>query len=853
MQIKSCLVFFFIIWQTATCICQTSSNTTTLDLLLKQVAEEHSVSIIYNAQEIDASRVTEANYSQLSLELLLKEIATNHQLILSKEGQIYLLTKAPSYTLHGYVVDSLTGERLPYVYLSMQPGSLLLSSSVDGYYHTEVPEGSYQLTLSYLGRPPTKVSVGITGDTQLDVSINTLSERPEVTIDEDKVDLPLGNKSNYSHQDLMTIARKTPTLGGSNDLLQTIKMQPGIQSGAGGIGGLFVRGGSNDQNLILVDGVEIFNPSHALGLTSIFTPETTKDLKVYKDGFNPKYGDRSSSVIDIQLKEGNTKKAQFTAGINPQDGFLKAELPLPKENSSIFGYVRSTSTGHKFDDIISQSLFLDSNTNSSTAYLDIILKSKWQFNKNHSLYLTYLRTKDRTMGSLAETGEDFDFYYETRLSWGNEVISGQLKSILSNDLYLTTSLSYNKYFSQYGSLYEDFDVELDIDDFYFYEVGSDNSNLEFKLQLDYYINNALSLQVGGGVSRKSFAPDINEINEDSEEFAEFEDPLFDDLEGIDDGISFQTWKVYQHANLLYSSPAVEATLGLRSTYFRSIEDNYYDLQPRLRLDWHIDDQLSFIGSYSKTVQYIHLLSASELQLPRDLWYPSFEDLKPERTTQLSIGLRYSRSPRWSYLISAFSNNTDGRAFSTLDIIDGAYVIQAFDVISGSAKSKGVEVSGHFQSSRFASSISYTWASSEREYDLINEGQRYSFQFDRRHELKGSITYDLLDQLTLGCNLYLASGHPLLVTTGLDLDQGLNIIDVDPSGSKHVTRESWKHRVDLSIAYTKKAKQLEHFLKLNIYNASSVSIPLYYELIDDVEISPQFSLPLVPSIAYQIKF
>lgn len=830
---------------------QVENDPLSLDSYLIDFAQRHNLSLIYNTEDIAEYIHVDITVPADNPSLLSQYLEENYDLEVMIQEGVYTVRKKKYFQLYGYVVDSLSGEYLPYVTIYFNDHHIR-TTTVDGYYSIRAPEGRQTIRLTYLGEFSRRIDFELDKDKQLNLSFSTLLELPEVVVEENYEDYFSGNVSSYVHRDLMTIADKTPSLGGSNDLLHTTRMQAGIQSGAGGVGGLFVRGSGNDQNLYLIDGVEIYNPFHSLGLSSIFTPETTKDLKVFKDYIHPKYGDRSSSVIDIRIKDGNSEKPKFTLGVNPQDYFGSLELPIGLNNSSIFGYARTTSLGFGFKKIIRESIFPEREAEGSLPFLDLILKSKFQINSSQALYLTYFRTRDRLRVELEEESEVSNNSYENRLSWGNEVLSANLKSILTKNLYVSSTISLNNYFSQYGLFFSEETVDDSDEDLFFEEVASDNNNLEAKTQLDYYLNNSLSVSSGFGYSRRVFTPDINLIDEDSEELSGLENIDYEDVESIDDNLKIQADKYYVYSALSLHLSKFSGFLGVRRVLFRTDGEIFRDMQPRLNLEWVIGPQLSVSGSYTSTRQYLHLLAPSELHLPRDLWYPSIGGLVPERTTQQSIRLKHNFSPRWIYDVSIYLKNTTGRTFSSLDSLENSIAIQNLNVIIGEADSRGVEASLFYNGQNLKASISYALSRSERQYEAINLGDAFSFQFERRHEIKGTFFHDMRSGITLGANFYLSSGHPFLVTDGLDLNTGINVVDFNSPGQYNTRRDSWRHRIDLSLSYQRVMYGMEHYLKLNLYNATYVMHPLYY-LQDGIEINPQFSIPLIPSLAYRIKF
>jgi len=856
MQLERFLIVLILVFAAVCLKSQTIKENTTLDALLKSIAQNKNISIIYNPKDIKADRQADHILAIINEEQILQSLATYYNLELSRKDNVFLLRAKPLYKVYGYTIDSTHAEVLPFAWIQVIGTDIAHSSNVDGYYNFELPSGEHFLDLSYIGRPPTRIKLSVQSDTKQNLKLNTTSTLPEIIISEEKKKSPFANKASFQHQDLMTIAENTPSVGGSNDLLQTLRMLPGIQSGAGGVGGLSIRGGDNDQNLILLDGVEIFNPFHSLGLTSIFTPETIKDLKVYKDQFHPSYGDRSSSIIDIRLKEATSKQFKINAGINNQDIFLKSDIPLGPESSSLLAYVRTTTAPFQFNKIIQPTLFPFLETQGNISYLDLIIKAKHELHPRHKLYFTLFRTGDRVRGFF-EVNEGSNFTkLDGKLSFSNNVINAQLKSMLSKNLFLTTSLNANNYQSD-SELFAEGLVDQPPSEFrLFTDVTYNNNNIEGKIDLSYYLKNTVSFKGGMGYSLKSFNSNI--IIEDSGlEVLDIDDQESERTPNTQERVN--AYKLYQYLSASINNKKVDGFIGVRSTQFRTKNDDFIDIQPRAWLRYIILPKYSISASWSRNIQYIHFISASELSLPRDFWYPSSDELPPERTDHINLGLNFKPSDNFDLSINAFSKKTDnatlGRVIDGTDSnLTGDVIIQGIGVHSGTATSRGLELATRFSGPRYHGIISYTLSSSQRLFDDINLGRPFSFQFDRRHEFKSSVFFNLSKQLSIGYNLYIGSGNPIISTTNFSSLTNPIIDNINNPGELNIIRDSWRYRIDLSMTYRLNNNSFDHFIKLNLYNTTDAPNPLFFS--NDFftrETRPEFSIPFLPSVAYQISF
>ena len=856
MPIARLLYIFFISLLSHGAIAQDLERLTTLDELLTSLAHIHEVSIIYNPKKIKAYQAP-GNYNKDSdLKSLLNEIATYHDLELSQKTDVYILKPKKRYRLYGYVIDSMHTEILPFALIHVLGTNIVDRSSSDGYFNLNLIAGTHEIEISYLGRSSSKKIIDLQGDQYQDLKISSNNALPEIIISDDKKKSLFSNTGAFKHQDLTTISENTPSVGGSNDLLQSIRILPGVQSSAGGIGGLSVRGGTQDQNLILLDGVEIFNPFHSLGLTSIFTPETTKDLRIFTDQFHPSYGDRSSSVIDIKLKDATSDQLNIQAGINTQDAFLKLETPLKEQSSSLLAFVRTTTSPFQFNNIIQSVFFPFITTEGNISYLDAIVKARFDLHPKHKLSFTLFRTGDRSKGGISSSDNQGFVTQDGVLQFENNVIASQLKSIISKNLYLTSSLSATNYRSISDLLLEgEFNLpphEIRLVS----NLENNNNSIEGKLDLDYHIGHGISIEGGLGYSLKSFnSRDIREsIGLDLVDDVAMGGDIMIDLE---DQINAQ--KSYQYLSVSLSNQTTEGFIGLRASQFNSDNTRFFDLQPRVWLTYNISTLYSITTSWNRTVQYLHFLSASEIPTARDFWRPSSEDLPPEHAEHFNLGFTYAPSPYATYSINIFSKITDNSTINRfIDDVDPAFLdalaFQNLAVFSGTATSRGIEFSTKHGGPNWQGIFSYTLSNSQRRFDAINLGESFDFQLDRRHEFKSSIFFNVHDNVTIGSNIYFGSGIPLLVAQFASSFGPTVFEDINDPGELNSIKDSWRYRFDLSMTYRLDKKSVDHFFKLNFYNTLGATNPLFFtNSILNESVSPVFSVPFIPSLSYHINF
>ena len=842
-----------------------SLNSESYPNAVKKLAEISGASILFSDSFFNPEARYSGVFEEVSVEDILRNILMGTSLIIKIKGNIFIISKKHEQrvNLHGFILENNGGETLPFATIYCRTLNKVFSSNENGYYSIPLAPGAYDFQITYLGHKEKILEIDLNDDARENIILEDQNVLPEIIVDDSQNSFFYNDRNKYSHDKLMRLANRAPGLGGSNDLLQIARSLPGVQSGAGGVGGYFIRGGSSDQNLFLLDGVSIYNPFHSLGLTSIFTPHTAKSFQVYKSGFRAQYGDKLSSVIDIKLRDGNENEFEANAGINTQDGFAKIEGPIIKGKASFMAYGRLSTAASSFNNIVRETIFPGEEAHNKTDYFDVIAKSNIVLGEKNELFLTFYKGQDLIEGRVEEEemegSESFHSFSETHLSWGNEIISLRWQSLLSPSLFLNTTASSNSYFSDLGTLAAQEVVLEDseeLTDLFFTSIASVNQDVDLKVELDFSASTDFRLKTGIGHLAKTFMPDFGVITEDSEELDDLENFDFNTLDEIGDVQVFNTHKWYHFAEGTWSLNKWVLQLGLRNTYFQFDEDKYFDLQPRLGLDYSFSNTSVLSFSVSKVVQYVHLLSSSEISLPRDLWFPANEDLPPEESWHYNIAFKKAVNEEVEFNTEVYYKTIRNKTASLE--INFEEPTQLSDLFSslGKAKSYGFELLAHINKGKWESSISYSLSKSTLTIPDVNLGRTFDFQFDRRHEWKSVSTFQLSKDFILGLSTYLGTGHPLLVTTEIDLDAGLNPIDINPPGQRNTTRTDVQHRIDISLLYTKQTGKLQHNLKFNLYNSYNFNQPLFYTLDpNDVRegLQPNFSIPVIVSVSYSVGF
>ncbi|MGB0929867.1 MAG: carboxypeptidase-like regulatory domain-containing protein [Chitinophagales bacterium] len=846
---------------------------------LQQLSKQTNTNIAFSKRFFSTEKRLSFEVENESFQAVLKRILAGTKVGFKAQGKQVILFRErkkviEKYTIHGYLKDEDLGEDLvaATVYCpKLQKGTI---SNEYGYYSLNLPKGEHTLVYRYVGKKDIQKQVVLKKNQKVDVDLPSQDYLSEILVTPDSnSDLQLANLV-FREGQIQNLAVNTPGLGGEPDLMQTVRSLAGVQSGAGGIGGYYVRGGSNGQNLILMDGVPVYNAAHQLGIYSIFNPKAARSVQVHKGGFSAKYAGRLSSVIDIQTREGNMNKWSTEIGVNPQSVQLTTEGPIFGKTGSFLLAARHSTFGGFIRPIIEDTFYPNGANFLSTKYFDVNLKVNKKLGERDRLYGSVYIGGDKIVGY-----NEWEYYYEdefgfeydeletedNELNWGNAIGSIRWNHQFSPKLFANTSLIYSRYFNDYNQLFQYYDLYfLDEEpyDFSYYWVSSSNKEYTFKTDLDFYPNQAHHIRVGASFRQHEFSPFMTLYDNNTEGLPETDSLSIDYFEETVEVPIIQAKQVDTYIEDKWTlSQKWQLTLGLHQSAFLGEYENYFNLEPRFKSDFAITPKLTFSTGVSRMVQYLHLISTSEFNIPTDFWLPSDDFYEPQTAWQYDAGFYIGLPNKIHLSLNGYYKNMKNiTAVSELNFeeeSDGT--IGGDDFLTGDGESYGFEASLHKNEGKLQCSLGYSLSWSNRQFDPVNLGQKYPFQFDRRHELKGLFTYEFNKRFLLGFQGYLGAGHPRLVSWINSFDQGLLAIDIDPIGEKNSTRDTWQHRLDLSLMYHWETKKLKHQLKVSAYNVYNKRNPLFYYLEND-EINPinpdlqsNFSMSFIPSFHYSLAF
>ena len=740
-----------------------------------------------------------------------------------------------------------------------------------GFYSLTIPAAdTVVLAASYVGYTPAIVKVPLNKDVELNIELNTSIILDEVTVTADRSEKQSESVKMSSIKLQVAQIKNVPSLLGEKDVLKVLQLLPGVQKGSEGSSGLYVRGGGPDQNLIILDDAIVYNASHLFGFFSLFNGDALKSVELTKGGFPARYGGRLSSVLEMNMKEGNKEEWHGEGGIGLISSRMTIEGPLKKGKSSILLSGRRT-----YADLLIYPFLKQEKT--GYYFYDFNAKINYDFGRKDKLYLSGYFGKDKFYLKNTTT----DYKENTGFLWGNATGTLRWNHLFTNKLFSNTSAIFSNYSFGLYDKYKDIAENKN----YYAEYYSGIRDFTFKYDLDYLPNPKHWIKAGVMSIFHRFNPhafieeDVpNNINKRNITYTH----------GIESGLYIEdTWQPVQ---------TLKVNGGLRFSHFSASENKYHFLEPRLSVAWRLNNDLAIKGSYASMNQYIHMISNTGISLPTDLWVPTTDRIKPQQSQQAALGLVKDIS-RHNLSISIEGyykkmNNTlsykEGATFLTFDDPGTAsYVDWQNNVTAGRSWSYGVEFLLQKKEGRLTGWIGYTLSWTQMQFDSINFGRKYYARYDRRHDISVVASYKLNNHITISGTWVYGTGNAVTLPSAeyFTMDRFPNSYLPSPYGyhnpiyqfyhtegmyndlsEKNNFRMAPYHRLDLGIQFHKMKKWGERIWEISVYNAYNRKNPfLYYSSskqvgdlqtnqLNRIGILKQVSLfPIIPSVTYSFKF
>jgi hypothetical protein len=772
------------------------------------------------------------------------------------------------YTVSGYVREKESGESLIGVYIYSPDRKSGTVTNNYGFYSLTLPEtDSLELVFSYVGYTPELRKTGLRQNTELNVDLTSDLILGEVEITADRTEKISASEKMSNVRLQVAQVKSVPSLMGEKDVLKVLQLMPGVQKGTEGTSGLYVRGGGPDQNLIILDDAIVYNASHLFGFFSLFNGDALKSIELTKGGFPARFGGRLSSVLEINMKEGNRQEWHGEGGIGLISSRFTVEGPLKKGKSSILISGRRTYA----DLILRPVLKMLGEENTGYYFYDLNAKVNYDFGRKNKLYLSGYFGKDKFYLKYKSSG----YNENVGFLWGNATATLRWNHLFSDRLFTNTSLVFSDY--TFG-IYDEYVVTSENKDFYA-EYYSGIRDLTLKYDLDYIPNPRHWIKAGiTGIIHRFNPHAYVQIDVPGEVTLRESDYI----NGTEAGIYFEdTWQPFQ---------TLKINTGLRLSSFFAGTSTYIYPEPRLSAAWRIRDDLAIKASYASMNQYIHMLSNTGISLPTDLWVPATDRVKPQRSEQLAAGFakdfdRHDLALSVEGYYKTMDNvigYREGASFLNLNDPSDIDSPQWEDnVTSGRSWSYGAEVMLQKKAGRFSGWIGYTLSWTHMQFDSLNQGRSFYARYDRRHDISVTGTYKINDRISISGTWIYGTGnavslplseYPATPHTFPDLqsiyyNENSNFSPelymtfwVTEQGQKNNYRMKPYHRLDLGIEFRKEKKWGESIWEVSVYNAYNRLNPFFYYN-DYVTrdgttygVLKQISLfPVIPSVTWSFRF
>ncbi|HET8572823.1 MAG TPA: TonB-dependent receptor [Edaphocola sp.] len=760
------------------------------------------------------------------------------------------------YTVSGYVREAGSGESLTGAAVYITGGQAGVTSNAYGFYSLSLPAGQYQLTISFTGYESQTVTLNLISNQAKDFSLSRDRQQlKEITISARAADQNV--KSTQMGAVTLDVAKikKLPVLFGETDVMKTLQLLPGVQAAGEGNAGFYIRGGGPDQNLVLLDNTTIYNTGHMFGFFSVFNGDAIKNVTLIKGVAPANYGGRLSSVVDVEMKDGNKEQFKGSGGIGLISSRLTLEGPMLKHKSSFMLSGRRT-----YIDVLSKPFIKGKMKGTGYYFYDLNLKADLIAGKKDHIFLSGYFGKD--VFTFHSKGGTFNVH----IPWGNATASMRWNHQFGPKLFLNTTAIFNDYRFAFNGEQNDFNIGF----------RSAIRDWTGKVGFDYYPGPRHHIQFGGNFTNHKFVPNQASGSSDSMAFSP-DNALIKhaDEAGL---YALDEWKL---------SDRLEINAGLRYSWFGQtgpytafqtdqdgnkmdstvfppgkIVQAYHGLEPRFSLRYDLGDNSSLKAGLGKTFQYLSLVSNNGSTLPTDIWVPSTALVQPQVAWQYSVG--YFRN----FLDNALETSVEVYYRSLENQIEyrAGYTPTSFrdpelDFVFGKGHAYGAEFFVHKTKGKFTGWIGYTLAWSWRQFPDLNNGERFPAKYDRRHDLSVVASYQINPKLTASAVFVYASGNAITLPTGYYFIENNLVEDFSKINGYRIFPY---HRLDLSLVYVphpERKGSWQGSWAFSIYNVYNRKNP-YLLFVDtkgtlatgaDVMVKQISIFPIIPSITYNFKF
>ncbi|PLX12458.1 MAG: TonB-dependent receptor [Marinilabiliales bacterium] len=776
-----------------------------------------------------------------------------------------LVALGQKHTISGYISDAQTGEKLIGASIYDKKSKSGTTSNTYGFYSLTLPADSINLFISYVGYQTVNKKIKLDRDVTQNIEFTSVLSLDEVTI-------TAGNLERIEEQTNMSIVhmpvqeiKKLPALLGEVDVLKSMQLLPGVQSGTEGSSGIYVRGGGPDQNLILLDGTPVYNASHLFGFFSVFNADAIHHVELVKGGFPARYGGRLSSVIDIRMKEGNMKEIKGEGAIGLLSSKLTVEGPIIKDKTSFIISGRRT----YFDLFMRPLMNLAGEGAENTGYFfyDLNAKVNHKFSDKDRLYVSYYMGDDAFYSKIKPYSYLYDeILYEeraeSRIGWGNITSSLRWNHQFNQKLFSNLTLT----FSDYRMEVSDYMESIQSGDSVYTQINSSKylsgiQDVAGNVDFDYLPSPNHFIRFGGKWIYHTFSPGATSYKIENTGTTDIDSTIGEK------NVYANEFALYAEDDMKLFS-RLKANLGVHLSGFYVNGKMYYSAQPRLSMRYLLPNSWAIKASYASMQQYIHLLTNSTIGLPTDLWVPATDEVEPQTSHQVALGIAATLGEQFEFTLEGYYKTMH----NILEYKDGATFMSSSKewtdkIETGRGWAYGLEAFLQKKYGQFTGWIGYTLSWSDRQFENLNFGEVFPYKYDRRHDISIVGSFELNEKWDISAAWVYGTGNALTLPItryraasmgGTQDENGYYYYqDLEYFEKRNDFRAAAYHRLDFSAKRKIYYPWGEMAWDLGAYNLYSRRNPFYYYFGYDKRgyraLRRVSIFPIIPTIALSVKF
>ncbi|NDP23007.1 MAG: TonB-dependent receptor plug domain-containing protein [Paludibacter sp.] len=819
---------------------------------------------------------------------------------------VMLPVSSQNRTISGYITNAKNGETLLNSSVYEKNSKVGNVSNSYGFYSLTIPKGAINLVYSYVGFTSKSSSFVLTKDTVINIQLTENTELDEVVVLGSRKELGVQGSQMSAIEVPISQIKSVPSLFGETDVIKALQLLPGVKAGTEGSAGMYVRGGGPDENLLLLDGVPVYNVNHMFGFFSVFNADAIKNVTLYKGSFPARFGGRLSSVVDIRMNDGDDKNYHGNVTVGLISSKINIEGPIIKEKTTFNFSARRT-----YADILAQPIITAAakknggvgRANAGYYFYDLNAKISHKFSDKDRLYLSAYMGDDVIYANLQQSYSDYGNSSEAgRIKmdwdWGNLITAVRWNHLINNKLFMNTTAAYTRYRFYMAVGTENKTVienppststeKLTVG----YRSGIEDYSA--KVDFDWSPMPNHDVKFGANYTFHTFRPGVTiaQLKTTGESMNQQMDTTIGDQ-----NVSAHETTAYIEDNISLGS-VIKLNAGVHFSSFLVQNQLYGSVlpQPRIGLRVLMSDKMSFKVGYATMSQYIHLLSNSNISLPTDLWVPVTKRIAPMNSNQYSAGLFYNLANLIDFSVEGYYKTMD----NLIEYKDGASFFGSStgweDKVSmGRGWAYGIEFLAQKTVGNTTGWVGYTWSHSDRLFDRpgqeINEGAVFPAKYDRRHDLSVVVSHKFSDRFDMAATWVYSTGNcgtlALQNFGGTDLPQSTSsfsgptvyngngsVIAVSNPitttlpyvSSRNNFRYNPYHRLDIGMNFHKQLKHGRRTWNISVYNAYNQLNPFLTMVTNkytnnmnggwgtERKALTQLSIfPIIPSVSYSYKF